>query len=195
MRTSTRRFSTLALSLALAPAFSIVALSGCASSYKESGGDAVSEGERLQARAKATVRQFRQADPTILTFFEKAHAYAVYPVIAKGAIGIGAADGDGVVFQGDEAIAYTDMTQVTAGLQLGGQTYSQVIFFEDARAFRSFRAGNLEFSANASAVAAEKGAAANADYEEGVAVFSMTRGGLMFEASLGGQGFSYEPID
>lgn len=195
MRHAARRLSPLALALCLAPACGALALSGCTSSYKDSGGDPVAEGQRLQARAKSTVRQFRVADPTLVTYFDNAHAYAVFPVISKGAVGVGAANGEGVVFRGGEAIAYTEMTQVTAGLQLGEQTYSQVIFFEDARALRSFRSGDLEFSANASAVAAEKGSAAAADYEEGVAVFSITRAGLMFEALLGGQGFSYEPLD
>ena len=107
--------------------------------------------------------------------------------------GIGGASGDGTVFQGGESIGSSSMSQVTIGLQLGGQTYREAIFFKDKAALDSFKQGNYEMAAEASAVAVKSGAAKNAGYERGVAIFTMAKGGLMFEASIGGQKFSFEP--
>lgn len=145
--------------------------------------------------ARETVSAFKAQDATIAEFFDTAHAYAVFPRVTKGAVGIGAAHGYGVVYRRGRLIGYAEVSQVNVGLQLGGQSFSQVIFFEDAPALNRFKDGNLEFSANASAVAAESGAAAANDYEAGVAVFSMIRGGLMYEASIGGQDFDFDPVE
>jgi lipid-binding SYLF domain-containing protein len=153
-----------------------------------SGWDA--EGEK---NALAAIEEFKKADPSIDAFFSKAHAYAVFPEITKGAIGIGGAGGDGVVFQGGTGIGSSSMSQVTIGLQLGGQTYREVIFFENEVALDDFKKGNYEVAAGASAIAAKAGASKTAGYERGVAIFTMGIGGLMFEASIGGQKFSYEP--
>lgn len=184
------RTHTLIFALTLASA--LVATTGC-SNYRESRGGP--EGvQRFEDSARVTVRSFKVADPTITEFFENAHAYAIFPKVTKGAAGIGAANGEGVVFQGNTVIGYAELTQVNVGFQLGGQSFSQLIFFEDARALRNFKRGDLKFNANASAVAAQNGAAATNDYENGVAVFSMVRGGLMFEASIGGQDFDFEPV-
>jgi lipid-binding SYLF domain-containing protein len=119
----------------------------------------------------------------------------VFPSVKKGAAGIGAARGKGVLFEGGEAVGRSTLSQGTIGAQLGGQTYREIIFFQDGHDVEQFKGGDFEFSAQASAVAATKGAAANADYDEGVAVFTMARGGLMFEASVGGQKFTYRPFD
>lgn len=146
-----------------------------------------------EKKAQATIAEFKKADPSIQTFFDKAYGYAVFPEITKGAIGIGGARGDGTVFEGGKAIGSTVMSQVTIGLQLGGQTYSEIIFFQNKAALDSFTKGNYEFSANASAIAAKEGASKTADYDMGVAIFTMGTEGLMFEASIGGQKFSYEP--
>lgn len=146
-----------------------------------------------EKRAHDTIAAFKKADPSIDTFFKKAHGYAVFPEITKGAIGIGGAAGDGTVFERGAAIGSASMTQVTIGLQLGGQTYSEVIFFEDKAALDSFKSGSYEVAAGASAIALKEGASKTAGYDNGVAIFTMATGGLMFEASIGGQKFSFEP--
>jgi lipid-binding SYLF domain-containing protein len=146
-----------------------------------------------EQRSLDTIAAFKKTDPSIVTFFNEAHGYAVFPEITKGAIGIGGAAGDGTVFERGAAIGSSSMTQVTIGLQLGGQTYSEVIFFEDRAALDNFKLGNYEVAAGASAVALKEGVSKTADYTQGVAIFTMGTGGLMFEASIGGQKFSFEP--
>ena len=148
-------------------------------------------------------------------FFDSAYGYALFPNIGKGGIGIGGARGGGRVYVGGEHVGDTTMTQVTIGLQLGGQAYSMIIFFEDERAYTEFSSGNFEFGAQATAVAITAGASAGAStagggtagasggkhdaataggYSKGLAVFTVAKGGLMYEASLGGQKFSYRPV-
>jgi lipid-binding SYLF domain-containing protein len=147
----------------------------------------------LEKKALEAIAEFKKTDPSMQTFFNKAYAYAVFPEITKGAVGIGGARGEGIVFEGGKAIGTTTMTQVTIGLQLGGQTYREIIFFENKEALDSFKKGNFEVSANASAIAVKGGASETANYNNGVAIFTMGIGGLMFEASIGGQKFSFEP--
>jgi lipid-binding SYLF domain-containing protein len=143
--------------------------------------------------------------------FSKAYGYAVFPTIGKGGIGVGFAYGQGRVYVGGQQVGDTSMTQVTVGVQLGGQAYSQIIFFEDKRAFDEFTSGNFEFGAQATAVAITAGASASAGttgssvgastgprdaktvggFNKGMAIFTVAKGGLMYEASIGGQKFSY----
>jgi hypothetical protein len=144
--------------------------------------------------AQDTVAVFKKADPDLSRFFKSSVGYAVFPTVEKGAVGIGGATGSGVVFEKGKAIGKTSLTQVTVGAQLGGQTYSEIIFFETAPAFTDFKKGTLALAAQASAVAATKGASTNAKYQNGVAVFTTGKGGLMFEASVGGQKFGFEPF-
>ena len=161
------------------------------------------------------IASFRAADETA-EFFNSAYAYVVFPTIGKGGIGIGGAHGSGRVYAGGEYVGDTTMTQLTVGLQLGAQAYSQMIFLEDQRAFDSFTSGNFEFSAQATAVALTAGVSAEANtgggatagasggrndatvthggYRKGMAVFTIARGGLMYEASLGGQKFRYKAL-
>ena len=147
-----------------------------------------------ERKASETVAAFKKKDPSLKRFFDKAYAYAVFPTVGKGAIGIGGAHGQGSVFRKGKMLGYTSLTQVTVGFQFGGQAYSEIIFFKDKARFDNFKNGNLKFSAQASAVAANVGAAATASYQNGIAVFTLVKGGLMYEASIGGQGFSYEPL-
>ena len=153
-------------------------------------------------------------------FIDDAYGYAVFPSIGKGGIGIGGAHGKGEVFVGGKKVGKTKMSQITYGLQLGGQVYSQMIFFRDERAFDDFTSGNFEFGAQATAVALTAGAQASTssggggntssgtdadsskvnasekqyDGRSGMAVFTIAKGGLMYEATLGGQKFKYEPL-
>jgi len=147
-------------------------------------------GER---KAMAAIAEFKRADPSMDAFFNAAYGYAVFPEITKGGIGIGGAQGDGTVFEQGGSVGSSEMSQVTVGLQLGGQTYREAIFFKDKAALDNFKQGNFEVAAGVSAVAVKKGASKAADYNQGVAIFTMAEGGLMFEASIGGQKFSYAP--
>lgn len=158
------------------------------------------------------VETFKESE-RVLPFFENAAGFAVFPTIGKGGIGIGGAHGKGRVYKGDKTIGDVSMTQVTIGFQLGGQAFSQIIFFEDEDALNEFISGNFEFGAQVSAVAITVGAEASAsttgssagastpsssthaaDYKQGMAVFTYTKGGLMYEASVGGQKFKFRPL-
>jgi lipid-binding SYLF domain-containing protein len=146
------------------------------------------------AAARQAVAEFRKADPSLKRFFDSAHAYAVFPTVGKGGFGIGGAYGSGLVYRGGRVIGETSLTQLTIGFQLGGQAYREIIFFRNRATLEAFKRGNFEFSAQASAVAATFGASADADFENGVAVFTLAKGGLMYEASIGGQKFDYDAM-
>jgi len=125
-------------------------------------------------------------------YFKKAKGYAVFPNIGKAGIGIGGARGKGEVFEKGDVIGSTTVTQLSIGLQLGGQAFSQIIFFKDKKDLERFTQGNYEFGASASAALITEGANASADYSDGVAVLTFSKGGLMYEASIGGQKFSFQ---
>ncbi len=148
------------------------------------------------------------------SFFDNCYGFALFPTIGKGGIGIGGAHGDGRVYAKGEYVGDTKLNQLTIGLQLGGQAYTEIIFFEDKRAFDEFTSGEFEFAAQATAVAITAGASASSStgtgssagasggkndavtaggYHKGMAVFTVAKGGLMFEATLGGQKFKYSP--
>lgn len=148
--------------------------------------------EALRQAAQETIAAFKQADPSMQELFDSAHGYAVFPTVGKGAIGVGGAYGRGVVYENRRMTGYCDLSQGTIGLQLGGQSYSEVIFFNNSDALEAFKSGNFALAAQASAVAATAGASADADYDSGVLVFTMAKGGLMYEASVGGQKFTYQ---
>lgn len=150
--------------------------------------------DEMQLDVAKAILAIKKADPGIEAFFSNAAGYAVYPSVGKGGIVVGGAYGKGLVIVGDRVDGRTTMTQATVGLQLGGQVYSQFVFFKDQAAIENFRRGNFEFGAQASAVAATKGASADTSYDKGVAVFTNASGGLMVEGSVGGQKFTYEPI-
>ena len=147
----------------------------------------------MELDVQKAIIAIKKADPGIETFFKNAAGYAVFPTVGKGGIVIGGAYGKGLVIVDGTVDGYTSMSQATIGLQLGGQKYSQFIFFRDETAVGHFRRGNFEFNAQASAVAITAGASADAAYDSGVAVFTHAAGGLMFEASIGGQRFKYTP--
>ncbi len=161
---------------------------------------------------QSTIDIFKQAGESS-RFFDNAYGYAVFPTIGKGGLVVGGAYGKGRVYAQGRHTGNTEMTQLTLGLQLGGQAYRQIIFFQDERAFREFTGGNFEFGAQATAVAITAGASAATtttgnsagasggqhdaktvgEYYKGMAVFTVAKGGLMFEASIGGQKFEYTP--
>jgi lipid-binding SYLF domain-containing protein len=141
--------------------------------------------------AGETVALFKKTDPDLGRFFASSVGYAVFPTVGKGGLGIGGAYGSGVLFERGKAVGEATLTQVTIGFQLGGQAYSEIIFFETEKPLADFKRGDFAFSAQVSAVALASGASANAKYQQGVAVFTAAKGGLMYEASIGGQKFSY----
>jgi lipid-binding SYLF domain-containing protein len=148
----------------------------------------------LVADARTTVATFERTDPGLSAWFSRASGYAVFPGVGKGGLGIGGGHGSGVVFQNGQPIGKTSMTQITVGAQVGGQAFSEVIFFETPQALADFTRGNFEFHGAVSAVALKSGASADAKYKNSVAVFTATKGGMMLEAAIGGQKFKYEPF-
>lgn len=149
--------------------------------------------DKLQLAAAQAILDIKETDSGIQRFFDESTGYAVFPTVGKGGIGIGGARGKGLVIVDGKVDGHTTLTQVTVGLQLGGQTYSEFIFFKDDAALQQFRRGNFEMGAQASAVAVTAGASADADYDKGVAVFTNVKGGLMYEATIAGQKFKYKP--
>ncbi len=146
---------------------------------------------QAEDNARTTIEAFKDNNSKMESFFNEAYGYAIFPTIAKGAMGIGGAHGKGIVFEKGTSIGAAKLTQVTLGFQWGGQAYSEVIFFENEEALVSFKERNYAFSGQVSAVAVNKGVSADIAYEDGVAVYTMAKGGLMYEASIGGQKFKY----
>jgi lipid-binding SYLF domain-containing protein len=163
-------------------------LAGCATTPKTAEGKA-----ELHSNVQSAIDSAMKADPGLKKFFDEAVGYAVFPTIGKGAAGIGGAYGRGELYKGGQFDGYCTLTQASIGLALGGQSYTELIFFETKTALDLFTWGSFSFAAQASAVALKSGASANAKYSDGVAVFTMGETGLMAEASIGGQKFSYEP--
>ena len=153
---------------------------------------AQSDKEKMLNDSKKAKSAFIKSDPSMSGLFNTSYGYVIFPNIGKGALVVGGSGGGGVVYTKTKAIGSAKMVQVTVGAQVGGQAYREVIFFESKEAMDRFKENKLEFSGQVSAVAAKSGAAANVKYREGVAVFSEEIGGLMAEASLGGQKFTYE---
>ncbi|MBV8496076.1 MAG: lipid-binding SYLF domain-containing protein [Gammaproteobacteria bacterium] len=159
-----------------------------------------------------TIKLFQNAGESA-AYFNNSYGYAVFPTIGKAGLAVGAAHGRGRVYEHGHYVGTTSMTQLSAGFQAGAQAYSQIIFFEDQRAFDEFTKGNFEFGADVNAVAitaaaggdvGTTGASANASggmkdartagrYYKGIAVFTIVKGGAMYQAVVAGQKFSYSP--
>lgn len=147
--------------------------------------------KRLLNDAVNAREEFIKTDALMKNLFNAAYSYAIFPNIGKGGWGIGGATGNGVVFLRGVPIGSAKMTQVTIGFQAGGQSYREVLFFESDASLNDFKNNQLEFSAQASAVIAAEGASANVKYKNGVMIFTQPKGGLMYEASVGGQKFRF----
>lgn len=147
--------------------------------------------EDLKSGAARAVERMTAADSDLQAVIDSGHGYAAFPKIGKGGVIVGGAYGRGIVYEQDTMIGFADMTQASIGAQLGGQTYSELIVFENKAALDRFRQNKLEVSANASAVILEEGAAKAATFENGVAIFIQPRAGAMAEASVGGQKFTF----
>jgi lipid-binding SYLF domain-containing protein len=154
-------------------------------------GQSTAKDKKLVEDAQAAKAAFIASDGLMKNLFNNAYGWVIFPNVGKGAIGIGGAAGNGIVYQGGAAIGSAKMKQVSVGFQFGGQAYREVIFFESKADLDRFKENKFEFSAQASAVAVTVGASANVKYKEGVMIFTQTKGGLMYEASIGGQKFNY----
>jgi len=149
--------------------------------------------DKLELSVAQAIIKANESDPTLSMWFESAYAYAVFPKVGKGGFIVGGAGGKGLVIRGSTTVGTTSLSQVSIGAQVGGQVYAQYIMFKDQTAFDHFTRGNFEMGAQVSAVAVTLGASKDASYDSGVAVFTLADGGLMFEASVGGQKFKYTP--
>ncbi len=170
---------------------------GCESAAKSTSGQKLDD---LTTRASLTVDRAQRDYPRTATYFENSAGYVVFPEVGKGGFIVGGSHGIGAVYErravlGDAVIGTADVSAGSIGLQIGGQTFSEIIFFEDDIALRRFKESKLELAANATAVAAAAGASAQAEYDNGVAIFIFNEKGLMGELSVGGQKFDYHALD
>jgi lipid-binding SYLF domain-containing protein len=170
-------------------ALACFALGACSTAPRSSEGRTDIRMEAGRALAKA-----ERHDPSLSSALHSSAGYAVFPDIGKAAVGVGGAYGKGVLYERERVVGYCDNKQASIGLQLGGQTYTEIICFEDAAALEKFKDGDFALDAQTSAVAIESGVGANARYSNGVKVFTTDESGMMIEASVGGQKFTYEPL-
>jgi lipid-binding SYLF domain-containing protein len=152
-----------------------------------------SDRSQLHNDTQAAYNDFKTQDPSLDNLVSHAYGYAIFPSVGKGAIGVGGAYGQGEVFEHGKRVGYADMTQGNVGASVGGQTFAELIVFRTQDAMQRFESGQFTLTANASAVAAKAGAAADSKWENDVVVFTMVKGGLMADASVGGQKFNFVP--
>jgi lipid-binding SYLF domain-containing protein len=165
----------------------LVALAACGSTKP----DSQAKADTLDADCNAAITRGKGAGLT--KWFDTAHGYAVFPSVGKAGFIVGGAHGKGQVYEQGKVVGFSAITQGSVGLQIGAQGFTEIVFFKDKTAFDAFKEGNYELDAEATAVAADKGASAQSDYSKGVAVFVFGEGGLMAGAAVGGQRFKYEP--
>lgn len=175
-------FRTTRLTSALLALLVLGVTAGCATTPSN---------DTLISESRVALQAFVDREPDLQRWIDEAYGYAVFPNIGKGAFWVGGGFGRGIVFEQGEPVGRATVSQATIGAQIGAQSYSQVIFFRDEAALRRFQSERFAFSAQATAVAATEGESATTSYERGVAVFLLARGGLMAEASVGGQKFDY----
>ena len=150
------------------------------------------ESAELDVKAQEAMAEFRAQDPSIENFIQKAVGHVVIPTVGKAGFGIGGARGKGVLYENGEVTAVVTLSQLSIGFQWGGQAYSEFLFFQDTPSLENFKGGNYELGAQASAVAITAGVSADAEFVNGMAIFTQAKGGLMYEASVGGQKFKVE---
>ncbi|MCH2137173.1 MAG: hypothetical protein MK101_11435 [Phycisphaerales bacterium] len=186
-----RRSFKAAAGLALMSALA-VAPTGCSS---DGGARPATAGGRLDlgTATDSAMAAFRNNDKAS-KFFDSAYGWAIFPKITKGAAGVGIASGRGQVYEEGKLAGYAKLTSVTLGAQLGGQTFSEIIFFKDRFAFQKFTNGQFVGSASAGAVSGKQGGTNVADYSDGVAMFTSDNNGLIVAADVGGQQFDFTPV-
>ena len=165
-------------------------LGGCAAKPLSS-----NERTAMASEAQVALDDLEKVHPGVRRRMESAYAYAIFPRVTKGAAIVGGAKGDGLVYERGRLIGNVTLTQASVGAQIGGSSFRELILFQDRRALQRLIDGRMEFDARAQAVAGESGGVAANDYDDGVRVYTATVGGLILDASIGGQDFSYLPID
>ena len=150
------------------------------------------EVKEYDAKSQEAITTFKEKDPSVQRFFDASSGYVVIPTVGKAGFGLGGARGKGILYENGAPTAVVTLTQLSFGFQWGGQAYSEFIFFEDDATLTNFKKGNYELGAQASAVAITAGASADAEFNSGMAIFTQAKGGLMYEASVGGQKFKVE---
>lgn len=171
----------------------VVAGSGCQSAGPSDQPGAATPARRLEQRAHIYRSILERKDPTLDKFFRGSAGYVIFPEVGKIGAGLAAGGGKGVLYEGGKPTGYVELFHTSLGLQLGGQTYTQVIFFRTPAEVNRLKNNNLEFDATINAVGVTRGVGQSVDYTNGVAVFILGREGLMFDASVGGQKFSFWP--
>ncbi len=152
--------------------------------------------QALQSKSALTIERFKRSEKSMDHYFKDSVGYAVFPTVAKGGLIVGGAHGIGLVYEpGGKVIGTASISEGTIGPQIGGQVFSEILFFQDDPTFDHFKEGNIEMRASGSAVAAGSGSSATARYAQGMAVFVLGEEGLMLAASIGGQGFDYVPLE
>lgn len=146
---------------------------------------------RVMKDAKKAKMILKSADKGLEKFFKESSGYVIFPNVGEGALIVGAASGNGVLYENGVATGMASMKKLDVGMQAGGEAYTQVIFFENEAALNEFKNENFEFSAEAKAVIVDKGASKKANYDDGVVIFAKSKAGAMADASVGGQKFSY----
>ncbi len=149
------------------------------------------DAEKLLSESRDAKAAFIKTDPSMSDLFASSYGYVIFHKIGKGGFIVGGSGGDGILYEKGKSIGVVKTGQVTVGAQVGGQTYREVIFFENKDALDRMKQSKLEFSAQVSAVAVKSGASKNAKYTDGVSVFTEDLSGLMAEATVGGQKFKY----
>jgi lipid-binding SYLF domain-containing protein len=157
-------------------------------------GQSDSKKEKIIADSKTAKSEFIATDHLLKAIFDNAYGYVIFPNVGKGGVGVGGAAGNGAVYEKNKLVGMAKLSQLSIGLQAGGQAYREVIFFESKEGLDRFKESKFEFSAQASAVAVTVGASGSAKYTDGVMVFTMQKGGLMYEAAIGGQKFKFEKL-
>jgi lipid-binding SYLF domain-containing protein len=171
--------STLLLALAFTPVLAVSAWD-------------VDESIELDEKAQEALAEFRANDSSVDDFISRSAGYVVIPTVGKAGFGIGGARGKGVLYENGVVTAVVTLSQLSIGFQWGGQAYSEFLFFQNSTALGDFKNGNYELGAQASAVAVTAGVSADAEFVDGMAIFTQAKGGLMYEASVGGQKFKVE---
>ncbi len=150
--------------------------------------------EKETGKYKQTMARFLEVDPSLKTFFNEAYGYAVFPNVGKGAYIIGGGYGRGMVYEKKKPVGKSSVIKFSVGAQIGGQSFSEILFFKDRESLEAFKQEKFELSVQASAVIVKEGVGTKKAYDKGVAVFILPKGGLMAEASVGGQQFTFEPF-
>jgi len=183
------RFSSILL--CFATAVSLASIHGCGSTPSEM---SASDKAELDSMSRSAIADFKKADPAMEKFFTTAYGYVIFPNVTTGAVVVGGAHGEGEVFQNGKLTGYADVSKANVGAQIGGQSYQQIVFFQNEGSYAAFTNGTYELDAKASAVAASEGASSSADYQKGVLVFTRSISGLMVQAAVGGQKFRFRPL-